>query len=87
MHINIRKWGNSAGTILPASVLQEAGLIYVPDRGDIIWLDFEPGAGKKITKRRPAYVVSRKRFNEHTGLALAAPVTGRVNRKSPGSHH
>lgn len=26
MEINIRKWGNSAGTILPASVLQEAGL-------------------------------------------------------------
>jgi antitoxin component of MazEF toxin-antitoxin module len=26
MHTNIRKWGNSAGTIIPASILQEAGL-------------------------------------------------------------
>lgn len=26
MQINIRKWGNSAGTIIPASILQEAGL-------------------------------------------------------------
>ena len=26
MHTNIRKWGNSAGTIIPANVLQEAGL-------------------------------------------------------------
>ena len=26
MHTNIRKWGNSAGTIIPAAVLQEAGL-------------------------------------------------------------
>ena len=26
MHTNIRKWGNSAGTILPAAILQEAGL-------------------------------------------------------------
>ena len=26
MHTNIRKWGNSAGTIIPAAILQEAGL-------------------------------------------------------------
>ncbi len=26
MHTNIRKWGNSAGTIIPATILQEAGL-------------------------------------------------------------
>tara|TARA_R110002072_G_scaffold171574_1_gene325250 strand:+ start:216 stop:467 length:252 start_codon:yes stop_codon:yes gene_type:complete len=26
MHTNIRKWGNSAGTIIPANILQEAGL-------------------------------------------------------------
>ena len=26
MQTNIRKWGNSAGTIIPASILQEAGL-------------------------------------------------------------
>jgi len=49
--------------------------MYIPDRGDIIWLDFEPSVGKEITKRRPAYVVSRKALNEHTGLALVAPIT------------
>jgi mRNA-degrading endonuclease toxin of MazEF toxin-antitoxin module len=52
--------------------------MYVPDRGDIIWLDFEPSVGKEITKRRPAYVVSRKAFNEHTGFALVAPITSTV---------
>ena len=26
MQTNIRKWGNSAGTIIPATILQEAGL-------------------------------------------------------------
>lgn len=52
--------------------------MYVPDRGDIIWLDFEPSAGREITKRRPAYVVSRKSFNAHTGFALVAPVTSTV---------
>ena len=52
--------------------------MYVPDRGDIIWLDFEPSVGKEITKRRPAYVVSRKAFNEHTRFALVAPITSTV---------
>ncbi len=52
--------------------------MYIPDRGDIIWLDFEPSVGKEITKRRPAYVVSRKAFNEHTRFALVAPITSTV---------
>ena len=52
--------------------------MYIPDRGDIIWLDFEPSVGKEITKRRPAYVVSRKAFNDHTGFALVAPITSTV---------
>ena len=49
--------------------------MYIPDKGDVIWLDFEPGAGQEITKRRPAFVVSRRIFNEHTGFAIVAPIT------------
>ena len=49
--------------------------MYIPDKGDIVWLNFEPGAGKEITKRRPAFVISRKAFNEHTGFAIVAPIT------------
>lgn len=52
--------------------------MYIPERGDIIWLDFEPSVGKEITKRRPAYVISRKAFNEHTGFAVVAPITSTV---------
>ena len=52
--------------------------MYIPDRGDIIWLDFEPSVGREIMKRRPAYVISRRAFNEHTGFALVAPVTSTV---------
>ena len=52
--------------------------MYIPDRGDIIWLDFEPSVGREITRRRPAYVISRRAFNKHTGFALVAPVTGTV---------
>ncbi len=52
--------------------------MYVPDKGDIVSLDFDPSAGKEIMKRRPAFVISRKMFNEHTGFAVVAPITGTV---------
>ena len=48
---------------------------YIPDQGDIVWIDFNPSAGKEIMKRRPAYVISKKALNSHTGMAIVAPVT------------
>lgn len=51
---------------------------YIPEQGDIIWLSFDPSSGKEMIKRRPAYVVSRKLFNEHTGLALVAPISSTI---------
>jgi mRNA-degrading endonuclease toxin of MazEF toxin-antitoxin module len=53
-------------------------MVYIPEQGDIIWLSFDPSSGKEIIKRRPAYVISRKLFNEHTGLALVAPISSKV---------
>ncbi len=52
--------------------------MYVPDKGDIVWLNFDPSAGKEIMKRRPAFVISRKLFNEHTGFVIVAPITNTV---------
>ncbi len=49
--------------------------MYIPDKGDIVTLDFDPSAGKEIMKRRPAFIISRKIFNEHTGFAITAPIT------------
>jgi mRNA interferase MazF/mRNA interferase ChpB len=49
--------------------------MYVPDKGDIVTLSFDPSTGREIMKRRPAFVVSRKMFNEHTGFAIVAPIT------------
>jgi mRNA-degrading endonuclease toxin of MazEF toxin-antitoxin module len=37
---------------------------YTPEQGDIVWLDFDPSSGKEIIKRRPAFVISQKKFNE-----------------------
>lgn len=30
---------------------------YVPRAGDLIWLDFDPQAGREQAKRRPALVI------------------------------
>ncbi|PHM66837.1 PemK family transcriptional regulator [Xenorhabdus stockiae] len=49
--------------------------MYVPEKGDIVSLDVDPSAGKEIMKRRPAFVLSRKMFNEHTRFAIVAPIT------------
>lgn len=52
--------------------------MYIPDKGDIVWFNFDPSAGREIMKRRPAFVISRKVFNEHTGFAIVAPITSTV---------
>jgi len=46
---------------------------FVPDRNDIIWLDFEPTKGKEIGKYRPALVLSSKQYNKQTGLLICCP--------------
>ncbi|MGF1903527.1 type II toxin-antitoxin system PemK/MazF family toxin [Aliivibrio salmonicida] len=49
--------------------------MYVPEQGDIVSLDFDPSSGNEIMKRRPALVLSKKVFNEHTGFAVVTPIT------------
>jgi mRNA interferase MazF len=51
---------------------------YVPDAGDLIWLDFDPQAGREQAGRRPASVLSSKRFNAKTSLAFVCPITSKV---------
>ena len=51
---------------------------YVPDRGDIVWLTFNPQAGREQAGRRPALVLSPKSYNGKVGLALFCPITSRA---------
>lgn len=51
---------------------------YIPDRGDLVWLEFTPQSGSEQAGRRPALVVSPKSYNGKVGLALFCPVTSRV---------
>lgn len=48
---------------------------YVPDRNEIVWLDFEPTKGKEIGKYRPALVLSGKAYNQATGLLICCPIS------------
>jgi mRNA interferase MazF len=48
---------------------------YVPKRGDLVWLSFDPQAGHEQPGRRPAFVLSPELYNRKTGLFLACPIT------------
>lgn len=50
----------------------------VPDRNDLIWLDFEPPRGKEIGKYRPALVLSSRAYNRKTGLLICCPVSSSI---------
>jgi len=55
---------------------------YVPQKGDLVILSFNPQAGHEQKGRRPGLVVSNTLFNKHTGLAMVCPITYR-NRNYP----
>ena len=48
---------------------------YVPKKGDLITLSFDPQTGHEQKGRRPALVISNDLFNGHTGLAIVCPIT------------
>jgi mRNA interferase MazF len=51
---------------------------YVPERGDIVWLNFNPGSGHEQQGKRPAIVISPKEYNEKTGLGIFCPITSKI---------
>ena len=51
---------------------------YVPDRGDVVWLSFDPQSGHEQASRRPAVVLSPRAYNRKVGLALLCPITSHV---------
>jgi len=51
---------------------------YIPDRGDIVWLDFNPQLGHEQRGRRPALTLSFREYNEKIGLGIFCPITSKV---------
>jgi mRNA interferase MazF len=50
---------------------------YVPDAGDIVWLNFDPQAGREQARRRPALVLTDRAYNRASSLAVVCPLTSR----------
>ncbi len=53
-------------------------VVYTPDRGDLIWLNFTPQTGHEQSGHSPALVLSPKSYNQKTGLLLACPITSKI---------
>ena len=53
-------------------------MAYIPDRGHIIWIDFDPQAGREQARHRPALVLSPKAYNRKTSLCVLCPMTSQV---------
>lgn len=53
-------------------------MTYIPERGDAIWLDFTPQAGREQAGRRPALVLSAATYNGRAGMAVVCPITSQI---------
>lgn len=51
---------------------------YVPQAGDIVWLNFDPQVGHEQAWHRPALVLSPAAYNEKTSLMVCCPMTTQV---------
>ncbi|MBN1525095.1 MAG: endoribonuclease MazF [Spirochaetales bacterium] len=50
---------------------------YIPEKGDLIWLNFNPQTGHEQAGNRPAIVLSPKKYNEKTHLLIACPISSK----------
>ncbi len=57
-------------------------MAFIPQKGDFVFLTFDPQSGHEQKGRRPALVISNTLFNQHTGLAIVCPITN-TNRDFP----
>jgi mRNA interferase MazF len=50
---------------------------YVPEKGDLVWLNFTPQSGHEQAGRRPAVVISPSEYNDKTGLGIFCPLSSK----------
>lgn len=51
---------------------------YVPDTGEVVWLEFDPQAGHEQAGHRPALVISPASYNGKTGLMVCCPMSTKI---------
>jgi mRNA interferase MazF len=52
--------------------------VRTPDRGDLVWIDFNPQSGREQAGRRPALVLTPSAYNRKVGLTIFCPVTSQA---------
>jgi mRNA interferase MazF len=53
-------------------------MAYVPERGDVVWISFDPQMGHEQAGRRPALVLSDQSYNVLLDLAVVCPITNKA---------
>ena len=53
-------------------------MAYVPEAGDVVWLEFDPQAGREQAGRRPAVVLTPEGYNKKTNLLVCCPLTTQI---------
>ncbi len=56
----------------------KSGRNYIPERGDVVWLDFNPQAGHEQRGRRPALILSPSAYHAKTSLCICLPITTKI---------
>jgi mRNA interferase MazF len=51
---------------------------YVPDVGDIVWLQFDPKAGHEQAGHRPALVLSPASYNKVRGMMICCLMSSKI---------
>ena len=51
---------------------------YIPNRGDLVWINFNPQSGHAQAGRRPALVLSPSSYNSKIGLTILCPITSKI---------
>lgn len=72
--------------MIPDSLMQRLMMTnykgqYIPDRQDLIWINFKPSVGQEIRGRHPAIVISSANYSRLTGLVMVMPITHATNNR------
>jgi len=58
--------------------------IWLMNRGEVWWVEFDPAVGSEIRKTRPAVIVSNDSANRHLSRIVVIPLTSNADRQYPG---
>ena len=51
---------------------------YIPDEGDVVWIQLDPTIGREQAGHRPAVVLTPKSYNGRSGMMFCVPMTTKL---------